>query len=233
MEYALSTVIITIALVAIATFALASAYPYAIGVQDAPLATLQQRLEEVASALSAAAAGSRATVYGVHTGKFTMRTAEVSPFNITIALPGGSHAVTARKVALEVQGAPIAAPPASNFTLGPPSMRILQPESSGPGRTLLIPLASVGSIETDAQAGATIRSVTVKVPLLLNFTASGTFALSVEPAGSVWETHTFEAAQPGGATLYVDGEVAISFSVGAGDKVRVSVEYLLISPSRR
>ncbi|MGC8937193.1 MAG: hypothetical protein ACP5KV_07545 [Candidatus Methanomethylicaceae archaeon] len=216
MHYALTAIIVATALIAIAVGATTGLYHFIAQLPEAPASGLQGKLAEIGALLS-----SGGTVYGVPTGKYSMVSVRLDPFNLTLQLPEGPSSISANKTALAVQGMVLSAPPAANFSQGG-GARIF---TSG-NTTYIMPLMKLVSVTTEQELGTSVHLVTLSVPVIQEgFSAAGTFNIMGRTAGTESEKFERDVGLGGTAVLYVDGEPATTFSVKAGDKVRIVVIY--------
>jgi hypothetical protein len=225
MHHALTTIIVAASVIAIVGGAAAGIYHYIAQLPEAPVSALQSKAAEIGYFLSASQDG---TVYGVSTGRCTMSSVFLDPFNVTLALPEGPSSFPANKTALAVQGAVFSAPPAANYSQGG-GARIF---SSG-STTYIMPLMRLASVATERELGTTVHLVTLSVPSIQQgFSASGTFNMMRRTLGTDLAEYARDVKAGGTAELYVDGAQAASFQVQAGDKVKVLVLYSKIQLSK-
>jgi len=222
MHYALTTIIVAASFIAIVGGAAAGLYYYVGQVPEAPASALQEKVVEIGSFLSASQDG---TVYGVSTGRCTMSSVRLDPFNITLTLPEGPSVFPANKTALAVPGMVVSAPPAGNYSQGGGAKIFM--DSSGNGNTAYImPLMRMVSVTTERELGTTIHLVTLSVPSIQQgFSATGTFNVMRRTTGTESAEYARDVEMSGSATLYVDREPAAAFQVQAGDKVKIMVLY--------
>jgi hypothetical protein len=224
MHHALTTIIVAASVIAIVGGAAAGIYYYIAQLPEAPASALQGKAAEIGYFLSASQDG---TVYGVPTGRCTMSSVFLDPFNVTLALPEGPSSFPANKTALAVQGIAFSAPPAANYSQG--GARIF---SSG-NTTYIMPLMRLVSVATERELGTTVHLVTLSVPSIQQgFSASGTFNMMRRTLGTDRAEYARDVKAGGTAELYVDGAQAASFQVQAGDKVKVVVLYSKIQLSK-
>jgi hypothetical protein len=218
MHHALTTIIVAASVIAIVGGAAAGIYHYIAQLPEAPVSALQGKAAEIGYFLSASQDG---TVYGVPTGRCTMSSVSLDPFNVTLALPEGPSSFPANKTALAVQGVMFSAPPSANYSqVG--GARIF---SSG-NTTYIMPLMRLVSVATERELGTTVHLVTLSVPSIQQgFSASGTFNVMRRTLGTDRAEYARDVKAGGTADLYVDGAQAASFAVQAGDKVKVVVLY--------
>jgi len=227
MHHALTTIIVAASVIAIVGGAAAGIYYYIAQLPEAPASALQGKAAEIGYFLSASQDG---TVYGVPTGRCTMSSVFLDPFNVTLALPEGPSSFPANKTALAVQGIAFSAPPAANYSQGG-GARIF---SSG-NTTYIMPLMRLVSVatETERELGTTVHLVTLSVPSIQQgFSASGTFNMMRRTLGTDLAEYARDVKAGGTAELYVDGAQAAAFAVQAGDKVKVVVLYSKIQLSK-
>jgi hypothetical protein len=115
MHHALTTIIVAASVIAIVGGAAAGIYHYIAQLPEAPVSALQGKAAEIGYFLSASQDG---TVHGVPTGRCTMSSVSLDPFNVTLALPEGPSSFPANKTALAVQGIAFSAPPSANYSQG-------------------------------------------------------------------------------------------------------------------
>jgi len=225
MHHALTTIIVAASVIAIVGGAAAGIYHYIAQLPEAPVSALQGKAAEIGYFLSASQDG---TVYGVPTGRGTISSVFLDPFNVTLALPEGPSSFPANKTALAVQGVIFSAPPSANYSQGG-GARIF---SSG-STTYIMPLMKLASVATERELGTTVYLVTLSVPLIQQgFSASGTFNMMRRTLGTDLAEYARDVKAGGTAELYVDGAQATAFAVQAGDKVKVVVLYSKIQLSK-
>jgi hypothetical protein len=218
MHHALTTIIVAASVIAIVGGAAAGIYYYIAQLPEAPVSALQGKAAEIGYFLSASQDG---TVYGVQTGRCTISSVSLDPFNVTLALPEGPSSFPANKTALAVQGVMFSAPPSANYSQGG-GARIF---SSG-NTTYIMPLMRLASVATERELGTTVHLITLSVPSIQQgFSASGTFNMMRRTLGTDRAEYARDVKAGGTAELYVDGAQAASFQVQAGDKVKVVVLY--------
>ncbi|MCS7097822.1 MAG: hypothetical protein NZ922_02460 [Candidatus Methanomethyliaceae archaeon] len=220
MEHALSTAIITVALIAISISAMGIAYTYALQIQDAPILALRSKIFEIAAALEQASSLEiKRSVHGISMGRFIMESIDMGYFNITLELPGGIYEIKLNRIALKGLG--IIESFGNSFNFGQPSIRVLNNE-------FIVPSIGISYFGTDVEMNSNLHTIVLRIPLIQNFKASGTFTMNIIPMDKKYETHVFELSQEGLVNLRIDGEHALSINVKIGDKIKIVVNYILI-----
>lgn len=224
MEHALNAIIFSTALISISIILFGIAHMQAMHIQEAPISAIQLKICEIKIAFELAIMGLKTNVYGVYTGKHSLESVEVEPFCILLKMPGGDQLIFTRRIALKINGLKLFNQLESNFTYNQPSLKISD--------SYIIPIVSLTFTKTDMEFGSKINHVNIRVPLLLNFKASGSFDLSILLIDKAYEVYDFEIIEKSTVELYIDGERALIFSCDIGDKLKLVIEYLIIKMER-
>ncbi|MEM1573736.1 MAG: hypothetical protein QXI49_02635 [Candidatus Methanomethylicaceae archaeon] len=222
MEHVLNTIIFTTVLISISIALLGIAYIQAIHIQEAPISTIQLKILEIKKAIELL--NMKTNIYGVYTGKFSLESIEIEPFSILLKIPGGEQFIFVKRLALKINDLKFSNELKSNFTYNNPSLKI--------SNSYIIPIASITFTKTDMEFGSKINYINIKVPLLLNFKASGNFDLSISLINKTHEVYDFEIIEKSTIELYIDGERALIFSCEIGEKLKIVIEYLFIKIER-